>query len=302
MFDPRLLFVAVVWAVNFAFVKYALTGFSPLSFIVVRFALAALFLMLVMLIGRESFSLERRHIGAVVRLGFVGITVYNLLFMYGLKYTTASNSALFISTSPLFAALILSAAEKRRISPPVGLGLLLSTVGVFLIIASKPEGITLSRDDVAGDLLTLCAAVFWALYTILARPLVEKYAPVKITAYSMAAGALLLLPLAAVDIANQSWSTVSVGAWAAFSFSTFVSAGVAFTLWYQGVKRIGVTRTVVYHYLVPFIAVVFAALFLNERITVLQAAGGAAVVAGVAIVRSSRALFYRSGKKPRHHR
>ena len=289
MWDPRLLFVAFVWAINFAFVKYALTDFTPLSFTVVRFALASLFLIVVMLAGREPFAAERRDIGPVVRLGFIGITLYNLLFMYGLKYTTASNSALFISSSPLFAALVLAFLEKRPIRLPVGIGLLLSTLGVFLIIRSKAGGISFSRQDVAGDLLTLCAAFFWALYTIMARPLVGKYAPVKVTAYSMAAGTLLLLPLGAGDLMRQSWGAISFKSWAAFAFSTFIAAGVAFTLWYQGVKRIGVTRTVVYHYLVPFIAVVFAALFLHEQITLLQVSGGALILLGVYLVQTAKA-------------
>jgi len=288
MLDPRLLFVAVVWAVNFAFVKYALADFSPLSFTVARFALASLFLIGAMLAYRQPLTLDRRDIGPVFGLGFVGITMYNLLFMFGLKYTTASNSSLFISTSPLFAALVLALTRKRGISLPAALGLVLSTAGVFLIVQSA-GGVTFSLRDMAGDLLTLCAALFWALYTILARPLVEKYSPLKITAYSMAAGTALLFPLGAADLARQSWNTIPAASWAAFCFSTFISAGVAFTLWYEGVKRLGVSRTVVYHYLVPFVAVVFAALFLNERITALQVIGGGMILVGVYVVQKSSA-------------
>ena len=288
MLDPRLLFVAVVWAVNFAFVKYALADFSPLSFTVTRFALASLFLIGAMLAYRQPLTMDRRDIGPVIRLGFVGITMYNLLFMFGLKYTTASNSSLFISTSPLFAALVLALTRKRGISLPAALGLVLSTAGVFLIVQSA-GGVTFSLRDMAGDLLTLCAALFWALYTILARPLVEKYSPLKITAYSMAAGTALLFPLGAADLARQSWNTIPAASWAAFCFSTFISAGVAFTLWYEGVKRLGVSRTVVYHYLVPFVAVVFAALFLHEQITALQVIGGGMILVGVYVVQKSSA-------------
>jgi drug/metabolite transporter (DMT)-like permease len=288
MLDPRLLFVAVVWAVNFAFVKYALADFSPLSFTVARFALASLFLIGAMLAYRQPLTMDRSDIGPVIRLGFVGITMYNLLFMFGLKYTTASNSSLFISTSPIFAALVLALTRKRGISLPAALGLVLSTAGVFLIIQSA-GGVTLSLRDMVGDLLTLCAALFWALYTIMARPLVEKYSPLKITAYSMAAGTVLLLPLGAADLARQSWNTIPVESWAAFCFSTFISAGVAFTLWYEGVRRLGVSRTVVYHYLVPLVAVVFAALFLNERIEALQVIGGGMILIGVYVVQKSSA-------------
>jgi len=211
MFNFRLLFVAVVWGVNFAFVKYALAEFSPMSFTVVRFALAALFLVSLMLVNRESLFMERRDISAVVMLGFIGITLYNLLFMYGLNFTTASNSALFISLSPLFAAFILALTKRERINAFTIAGLLLSTAGVFLVIHKRPAGLSFSRQAMIGDLLTLCAALFWALYTVKARPLLEKYSAIKVTAYSMAAGTVLLLPVGAYELVHQSWGAVSAG-------------------------------------------------------------------------------------------
>ena len=97
MLKPKLILVSVIWGVNFAFVKYALADFYPLSFTIVRFSLAALFLVLVMRIRRESLALDRRDIAEVIRLGIIGITLYNLLFMEGLNHTTASNSAISLS-------------------------------------------------------------------------------------------------------------------------------------------------------------------------------------------------------------
>ncbi len=286
MLNPKLILVAVIWGVNFAFVKYALTDFSPLSFTVLRFFLAALFLVSVMLVNREPLGMEPRDLGSVFKLGFIGITLYNILFIEGLNYTTASNSALFISSSPLFAALILALKKRERINARIIAGLLLSTSGVFLIIRSGPGGISFSQRDLAGDLLTIAAAAFWALYTIKAGPLLKKYSAIKVTAYSMAAGTVLLLPVGGHELLHQSWSSVPLRSWAAFSFSTFVSGGIAFTLWYRGVQTIGITRTVVYHYIVPFVAVLFAALFLGEKITFLQLIGGSAILAGVYLVQS----------------
>jgi len=288
MLNPKLLLVSIIWGVNFAFVKFALHDFAPLSFTIVRFSLAALFLLAVMLANHEPFALERRDIVPVIGLGLIGITLYNLMFMYGLSTTTASNSALFISSSPLFAALIKAFVEKAPLSARGMTGLMLSSFGVFLIIRSKPGGITFSRQAIAGDLLTLCAALFWALYTMKAKPLLEKYSAVKITAYSMAAGTVMLLPLGAFELLHQSWDAISFPSWAALAFSAFISGGIAFTLWYDGVKRIGVTRTIVYHYLVPFVAVLFAAFFLGERITMIQILGGLAILTGVVLVQQTR--------------
>jgi drug/metabolite transporter (DMT)-like permease len=284
MLNVRLLIVAVVWGINFSVVKYALTDFLILSFTVVRFVLAALFLFSVMLLNREPLSIDRQDRAAIVKLGLIGITAYNLLFMYGLKYTSASNSALLISLSPLFAVLILALSGKERITTRITIGLGLASAGVFLIINSRYGGFHFNPSDIVGDLLTLCASLFWALYALMAKPLLEKYAPIKVTAYSIAAGSILLLPLSVHELVQQPWAGISVPSWLALGFSAFIAAGVAFTFWYQGIKQIGVTRTIVYHYLMPCVAVIFAALFLSERITFLLILGGILILIGVLIV------------------
>ena len=121
-----------------------------------------------------------------------------------------------------------------------------------------------------------------------AKPLLEAYSPVKVTAYAMAAGSVLLLPAAMYELIHQAWSAISAPSWAALGFAAFISGGLAFSLWYQGIKRIGVTRTIVYHYLVPFVAVVFAAVFLDERISPLQVLGGLSILAGISLVQRSK--------------
>ena len=60
MMSLRLILVSLIWGVNFAFVKFALSDFHPLSFTVVRFSLGALFLMGVMLVAGEPFGIARK--------------------------------------------------------------------------------------------------------------------------------------------------------------------------------------------------------------------------------------------------
>ena len=284
MINFRLLFVALAWGINFSVVKFALTDFHPLGFTIVRFALAALFLFAVMLVGRRPLSIERRDYAAIARLGFLGITLYNIFFMYGLKYTTAANSALLISLSPLFGALMSAVSGGERLTARIATGLGLATAGVILILRSHHGTPGFSTSGLTGDLLTLCATITWALYTISAKPLLEKYTAVKVTAYAMAAGSILLLPLGLTGLLSQSWTAISGLSWSAMAFAAFIAAGVAYVLWYQGVQEIGVTRTMVYHYVMPFAAVLFAALALGEKITALQIAGGVAILAGVSLV------------------
>ena len=281
MIDIRLLFVAIVWGINFSVVKYALTFFEPLAFAVVRFILAGVFLLAVMRTGNLTFSMKLRDRFAVITLGVLGITVYNIFFMYGLQFTSASNSALLISLSPLAGALLQAISGRERITARIGTGLCIASAGVVLVIRSRHDAFTLSSTGLAGDLLTLCASFTWALYTIRAKPLLEKYPPVTVTAYAMLSGSVFLLPMSMHDLVQQQWTSLPLISWSALSFSAFIAAGLAYVFWYQGVKRIGVTRTMMYHYLMPFAAVLFSTVILKEKINALLILGGLAILLGV---------------------
>src|SRR3990170_6907642 len=123
MMSLRLIFVSIVWGINFSFVKYALADFTPMSFTIVRFSLSTVFLMLVLRANGEPLAIDRQDRTAFIKLGLIGIALYNVFFMHGLKYTTASNSALFISTSPLFAFLLLVLSGKESFHVITGAGL-----------------------------------------------------------------------------------------------------------------------------------------------------------------------------------
>ncbi len=288
MFNLRLLFVAAAWGVNFSLVKFALTDFHPLGFTVIRFALASLFLIVIIGVNHESYFIDRQDRLAIFKLGLVGITLYNVFFMYGLQYTTAANSALLVSLSPMFAALIQAFTGKERLTLRISAGLVLASFGVFLIIRSHHGELSFSVSRIAGDFLTLCASLTWALYTIIAKPLLEKYPASKITAYSMFTGSILLLPASVPAIFNQSWAGISLLSWSALVFASFIAGGIAYVFWYQGVKELGVTRTMAYHYLMPFAAVLFAAV-LGEKITLFQLVGGTAILLGVYLVQLEKA-------------
>lgn len=288
MVDLRLLLVAIIWGVNFSVVKYSLAEFLPLSFTVIRFFLGALFLFGVLLLGREPLRVQRGDIPALARLGIIGIALYNIFFMEGLRLTTASHSALLISLSPLFAALIQAALGRERLSFRIAVGIALASAGVYLIINNR-GALQHNRAALPGDLLTVVASMLWALYTLTAKPLLEKYPAVKVTAYSMAIGSGVLLPVSIPDLVRQQWGAVSALSWGGLAFAAFISGGIAFSLWYRGVKQIGVTRTIMYHYLVPLVAVLVAAQFLGERFAPSQALGAAAILTGVFLAQKKTA-------------
>jgi drug/metabolite transporter (DMT)-like permease len=286
MLDLRLILVALFWGINFSAVKFALRDFGPMGFTVLRFSSAAVVLFIAARLMREPIMIAPPDRGPVVKLGLIGIALYNVLCMYGLRLTTAAHAALFISLSPLFGALIRYASDRERPGIRTAAGFLIAFAGALLIITSGTEhtGVPAEAPRRIGDLLMLGASFAWALYTVTAGPVLAKYPPGTVTAWSMVAGSAMLLPPALIEAGGQDWSAVSPASWAALIFASVFGGGIAYSLWYGGVKRIGATRTIIYHYLMPFVAVLFAAIALGEIITGLQLAGGGFILSGLWLV------------------
>jgi len=285
--DLGLLGVVLIWGFNLPAVKIALGQFEPLSFNAVRFVLASS-LLLLLLHRRESSRMSRRDMLFLFGLGLLGQTAYQILFIEGISRTTASHTALIFGLTPVLVALLSLLLGHEKVGVWGWTGALLAFGGEYLIIAGKSpaEGPTPS---LRGDLLVLGAAFCWCLYTVLARPLLSRHSPLKVTALSVAWGTLAMLPLCFPSIRRQEWKLVSPANWMIAVLSSLFALVVAYLLWYRSVHRVGNVRTAVYSNLVPVTGTFAGWLILGERLYPLLAVGAAAIFAGIVLTRRREA-------------
>ena len=107
-----LLFLALIWGLNFPIIKHALGEFSPLAFNALRFPLASAVLFGLMAFGPGLSLPRRKDVPRVLALGVLGNVVYQLLFIYGLDRTLAGNASLLRSTTPVWTAILSSLAGR----------------------------------------------------------------------------------------------------------------------------------------------------------------------------------------------
>src|SRR5690606_16460984 len=118
-----------------------------------------------------------------------------------------------------------------------------------------------------GDLIVLGAAAVWAIYTVGAKPLIERYGPIRTTAWTLWVGALGLFIAGLPSLLRQDWTLVTAEAWGGVLYSSVFAIGVAYLLWYRGVQQIGGARTAVFSNLTPVVALIVGALWLEEALT-----------------------------------
>ncbi len=296
--DALLLFMALIWGTNYTVIKFAFREVPPQAFNAVRMILASLVMLATMAITRRlrwnpgdvfytREPLTRRDWTALAGLGFVGHCLYQFLFIGGVARTSVANSSLLLAASPVLITIAADVMRRagvaaERVTALHWAGTLISLLGVYIVVSS---GGNTAGHSLEGDLLMGGAVVCWSVYTIAARPLMERHSPLGVTALSMAVGTLFYLPLAARAVTRVSWTSVSAGTWTALLYSAVLSICVAYVIWYVGVRELGTARTAVYSNLLPLIAMAAAFVWLHEPIGPAKLVGAALVLLGVALTR-----------------
>jgi drug/metabolite transporter (DMT)-like permease len=273
----------VLWAANFIVVKSALAVLPPVGFTFLRFVLASVTLFVLLRWREGSVGLPRRDLIPICGLGALGFGLYQILWTTGLTTVPAGDSALIIASTPVLVAFLAVLAHSDVLTPAKVLGGITSFVGVAIVIGSG-QGLSLGS-SVAGEAITLLAALCWSVYLAFGAPFLGRQSPLRATAWATLAGTVVLAPLATVQLAAAGVSSIPADAIGAVLYSGFLAAGVSNVVVQNGVKVIGPTRTSAYQFLVPALAVVLAAVLLSEPIRPGQVIGGVVIVAGVLITR-----------------
>jgi len=281
-----------LWAGNFIVVKGAVAILPPVGFTFLRYLVASTTVVILLRWREGRLSLPRGDVLRVAILGVVGFGCYQILWSTGIQTISAGDSALLIATTPVFTAVLAAATGADTLSPTRLAGAILSFLGVAVVIGSGP-GFDLGV-SLVGDALTLAAAMCWAIYTSFGANVLRRHSPLVTTTWAVVAGTIFLAPLgiaqlATVGIAGGLEAAVAAGvllaAVLAILYSGVLAAGTANVVIFHAIKLVGPTRITALQSLVPAMAVVLAAIFLDEPIRLGQILGGIVIIAGVAILR-----------------
>lgn len=272
-----------MWAANFIVVKAANQQIPPLTFAFLRFSLAASVLLLGLRWREGSIRMPWSQLRPILALGAVGFGVYQVLWATALQGIPAGTSAFLIAATPVMTVFIAVLAGSDVMTRAKLAGGLVSFGGVAIVVAG---GVGLALDSsIGGDLLTIGAALCWAIYASFGAPVLQRHSPLRTTAWAMVGGAALLAVPGLLQAGGGHWDAVQPGAWAGLLYSALIPAGIANVVVFHAIRLVGPTRITAFQFLVPFIAVLIAALFLGEAIRPEQLLGGAVIVLGVAITR-----------------
>ncbi len=274
----------IAWGMNFAFVKYVLEQLGVGAFMFLRFLVLPL-LGLVLLVAvfrhRVAHTWPRRaDLPRFVLCALVGHVLHISAVMYGMNLSTAFSSSLVLTCQPLFTLAILAWLGVERLRRQQVLGTLVAFAGIALFLGDKfARGLSNAG---LGDLTLLIAGAAFSLYTVLSRPLADRYGPLIVLSYTLLFSMPVMLPLTWPFFGDLKAASLGVAVWAALFWALVVCSFLGWLLWTWVNSVRGVARSAPFMYLMPPVAGVVAWLTLGEQFTWLKLAGAAVTMAGVA--------------------
>ncbi|MEU2040859.1 DMT family transporter [Nocardia niwae] len=271
--------VSAVWGASYTVTGWGLRELDVVTFNAIRFTAAAPLLLALVLAVEGRPVIARLWWPRLALSAGIGIVAYQLAFSAAVALTTVTESAILIALSPFWTA-VLARLAGEPVRAPVLTAACVAMAGVILVVLGRGAGHS-APNRALGDLAALVASALWGAYPVVTRPLLDDHSPLRVTAWTSAIGAALLLPAAAAPALAHDLPTFSGTTTLSLVFSVLGVTVYGLVAWYWGVRRVGSAQTMVFMFAVPVAAAVFAVMSGTERVTGLQIAGAGLVLAAL---------------------
>ena len=214
-------------------------------------------------------------------LGIMGGSLYFLTENMALMFSTASNVAILVGSTPLITAVLLALFYKdERMNTRQMVGSLLAFSGMALVILNGQLVLHLNPK---GDILALCASLTWAFYSLVIKRLSRHYNSLFITRKIFVYGIITILPYLWLESPLQTDLTIlsKPTVWVNLLYLGVIASMLCFVAWNWTLKRLGTVRATNIIYLQSFWTMFFSYIILNERITLMAILGTATLILGM---------------------
>lgn len=257
----------------FAKIAYS-HGADPVTVLFVRFAIAALCMLVVMRAGRHRFP-RGRLLASLVALGGVGYVLESLAYFTALTLASAALVALLLYVYPAIVTVLAAAVFKQRLTRVKVGAVVVALAGTALTIGRAGGGTPL------GIALGVASAVTYAVYILFSSRLGPRAGAIPAATIVMLSAAVVFGVIAGVR--GPEFPDAPAG-WIALVGMALLSTVVAIVAFFAGLDRIGPAEASTISTLEPVVTVGLAALVLGESVTTGQLIGGTMIIIAVLIL------------------
>ena len=231
---------------------------------------------------RQSPTPNKKDLYRFALMGFLGITLAYVTFLWSIQYSTATKVSVFFATGPAMTITLLALGwgiipSKMRVT-----GIALSFSGLLIVIAQGSFGRLLSLNLNTSDLVMLLNVLGVSFFIILAQGVMLKFPPLVTSVYSLLFGTIFLLPYGIWEMFYKSWHFTGASILVLLYMGCVVT-GIAVLLNFEGINRVGSGKAAIFGNLAPIFGILLAYIILGERLYVYHFVGFTLVLLGIGL-------------------
>jgi drug/metabolite transporter (DMT)-like permease len=260
--------------------RYLVTEHSPEAAMVLRLYPAGLLAIIVVLFTGVR-KIAWRDWGRIVVASLAGNLGYQILAAYGMQTVPASWTGLIFGLEPVFIALFAVLLAGDRLTPWLIGGIFVSMLGTAALMLGSslaPSG----GVSLTGLVLVTLSTMGWGIYTVVIRPVSQKYGALPVACLAMAISALPMPLFAGADF-HATVQSLGATSWMAVGFVVVFGTFLATSAWNYALGHMESSIAGVFLYVQPVVAAAGGILLLGERLTWPLLLGGGLIIVGVAI-------------------
>jgi drug/metabolite transporter (DMT)-like permease len=275
------------FGINFSLVKIIGVGangneplIGPFALNTIRVCTATILFWALYFIMPIKETIAKKDLGRFVLCAICGVILNQTLFIKGLVLTSTIHAAILILGTPIFITLIAWVVLKEKLTTLKITGFAIALFGAIFLALQK-ENAAVGYNILLGDILVLLNAIAYAIYFVIAKPLMQKYQPLTVirTVFTIALPFMFALGYNQLQLITfNTWQPIHFmalfGAVIGATFIAYLCNAVA-------LQNIGAARTGSFIYTQPIIATIIAVAFLGDTLSWQKGLAAVLIVAGV---------------------
>lgn len=256
---------------------------KPFGFIMLRVVGATILFWSISFLAPNE-KIERRDWGRVLLCSLFGMAINMLAFFKGLDLSTPINSAVLVTTTPIIVVILSFFLIKETIRGHKILGILIGLAGALILVLYGNEIRQDASNIPLGNTLFLLNALFFGLYLILVKKLLEKYHPITLLKWMFLLGILYNLPIALPEFLEISWYELPFEAIWKMAFVVIGTTFCAYLFNVFALTQLKASTVSAFVYVQPVIGILFAVISGKDVLTTVKIGAACLVLLGVYLV------------------
>jgi drug/metabolite transporter (DMT)-like permease len=252
-----LFLVNTLYAASHVLAKGVMPAYlSPNVFILFR-VLGATMLFWIIACLKGIQPIERSDWVRLLACAAFGVAINQLFFFHGLNLSSSINSGIIMAMNPIMVVILSFLVLNEALNSWKIAGILSGSVGAVLLTLSS--GADASK-TVLGDAFLVVNSASYAVYLVLAKPMMKKYKPLTLITWIFTLGLVLVLlfPPTSADFFATNFQRIPPVVWVKI---VYVIVGVTFLTYLLtmfGLKHLSASVSSSYIYVQPVMVILFA--------------------------------------------